>query len=206
MKDEAKRQMMKPSLKLKPEDVLENELISDYIEQPSEILIMRMVLHHIAKVCVDINRHMNCAACQENQCPELKKHKKPGGCLTSSEFSKCTLFVYKVIEPNDLICLYNAVCHRMEMLYSGSDMLAKAIMAWIPLAEVSKTLDEEKNMFTEAFTEDTDWGYTTKFEECQNPIIAPVNWPLKYLISKTYFDLHMRPSLEKKLSVKSFLK
>ena len=35
----------------------------------------------------------------------IKKHKKPGGCLTSSEFSKCTPFVYKVIEPNDLICL-----------------------------------------------------------------------------------------------------
>ena len=74
------------------------------------------------------------------------------------------------------------------------------------LAEISKTLDEEKKMFTEAFTKDTDWGYTTKFEECQNPIIAPVNWPLKYLICKTYFDLNMRPSLEKKLSVKSFLK
>ena len=72
-KDEAKRQMMKPSLKLKPEDVLENELISDYIEQPSELLIMRMVLQHIAKVCVDINCHMNCAVCQENPFPELKK-------------------------------------------------------------------------------------------------------------------------------------
>ena len=202
--EEALRQSKKPFLKLKTDDVLQKELISGYIQQPSEILIMRMVLHQIVKGCIEVNRHMNCAACQEKTFPELIKHTKPGGCLSDSDFSKCTPFIYNIIEPEDLTRVYNAVCEKMKIPFTVSDVLAKAILAWIPIDEVSKTIDEEEKMFTDAFTEDTNKGYTTKYEECQNPIIAPMNWPLRYLICKTYFDLNMRAVFRNKLRVRSY--
>ena len=160
---------------------------------------MRMVLQQIAKDCVYINGRLNCAACQENPSSELLKHTEGGGCLSKSEFYKCTPFVYSVIELDNLTHLYNAVCQIMEVPCNHSELLAKAILTWLPRDEISKTIKEEDEMFGAAFVEEDNIGYTTKYIECRNPVIASDNWALKFLIRKTYFDLNMESLFEKKM-------
>lgn len=201
----------KPDLKLKEEDELLLEVIPEYVSRPSELLQMRMILQHVAKSCADINREMNCPACQ-NDPPSSGQvsHMQRGGCLYNREFrdygDEVTEDVYSVIESEDLIALYNVVCKKMDVPYSGSALMGRAIMAWLSRDSVTDTMTEEEEMSRDAFTEEDKKGFTNIYAECENPVIAPANWPLKYLINKVYFDLNMHPYLQKKLAAKKLRK
>ena len=63
-----------------------------------------------------------------------------------------------------------------------------------------------KEMFSFACAEEKKVGYTDRYKDCENPVIAPENWPLKYLICKAYYDVNMQPYLQKKLSEKKLSK
>ena len=209
--EEARRRgdVNKPNLKLKEEDELVMQVTSEYVHRPSELLQMRMILQHVAKACVEINCEMKCAACQNTPpAPGQMSHMQPGGCLYKREFrdfgDELTEAVYSVIQPDDLIAVYNIVCQKMDVPYSGSALMARAIMAWLPRDVLADTLTEEEELFREACVEEDKWGSTKKYEECENPVIAPSNWPLKYLISAAYSDVNMQSYLQKKLAEKDF--
>ena len=197
----------KPSLKLKDEDELFMQVTSEYIHRPSELLQMRMILQHVAKACADINHEMNCPACQTTPpTPGQVSHMQLGGCLYKREFrdygDELTEGVYGVIEPDDLIAVYNVVCQKLDVPYSGSSLMAKTIMAWFLIDAVADTITEEE-MSRDAITEEEKMGVTSRFGECENPVIAPQNWPLKYLISSAYSDVNMQTYLEKKFAGKN---
>ena len=198
-------------LQLKEEDELLMKVTSEYVQRPSELLQMRMVLQHIGKACADISREMNCAACQNNPpAPGQVSHMQPGGCLYNRDFrlygSDLTEDAYSVIESDDLVTVYNIVCQKLDVPYSGSALMAKAIMEWLPMETVADTMTEEEEMFSFACAEEEKVGYTDRYKDCENPVIAPENWPLKYLICKAYYDVNMQPYLQKKLSEKKLSK
>ena len=202
---------IKADLKLEKEDNLLMEVTSEYVQHPSELLQMRMILQHVAKSCADINREMNCAACQNNPpAAGQVSHMGPDGCLFKKEFreygDECHEKVYSVIEADDLIAICNIVCQKLDVPYAGSSLMAKAILAWLPREVVADTLTEEEAMFSEAFTEEDRMGFTKKYQECDNPVIAPENWALKYLISTAYYNVNMQPYLQKKLADKKLCK
>ena len=94
---------------------------------------------------------MNCAACQ-NKLPSAGQvsHMHAGGCLYNKEFreygNELTDAVYSVIEPDDLIALYNIVCKKLDVPYTSSALMAKAIMAWLPSSIVADTMTEEEEL------------------------------------------------------------
>ena len=90
----------------------------------------------------------------------------------------------------------------MDVPYSGSALMARAIMVWLPRDVLAETMTEEEEMFRDACVEEDKWGSTKKYQECENPVIAAENWPLKYLISRAYANLNMQSYLQKKLAEK----
>ena len=201
----------KPNKKLKKEDELVMEVTSEYVERPNELLQMRMILHHVAKACADISSCMNCAACQ-NQPPSAGQvsHMQVGGCLYNKEFrdygDELTETVYGVIEPDDLIVLYNIICKKLDVAYSSSALMAKAIMAWLPRSVVADTMTDEEEWMREACVEEDKMGSTNKYKEVEDPVYAPENWPLKSLIKEAYLEVNMQEYLEKKIAKTKFSK
>ena len=167
-----------------------------------------MILQHVAKACVEINCEMNCAACQNTPpAPGQTSHMQTGGCLYKHEFrdfgDELTEAVYSVIEPEDLMAVYNIVCQKMDVPYSGSGLMVRAIMAWLPRDVLANTLTEEEELFRKTCVEEDKWGSIKKYEECQNPVIGPQDRPLKYLICTGYSDVNMQSYLQKKLAEKN---
>ena len=195
----------KPTMKLKKGDELVMEVTSEYVERPNELLQMRMILQHVAKACADISSKMNCAACQNKPpSPGQASHMQVGGCLYNKEFQdygdELTESVYGVIEPDDLVVVYNIVCKKLDVPYSSSALMAKAIMAWLPRSVIAETMTEEEELMREACVEEDKMGSTNKYKEVENPVYAPDNWPLKSLINKAYCEVNMQQYLEKKIA------
>ena len=133
-------------MQLKEEDEL-MKVTSEYVQCPSDLLQMRMVLQYIGKACADISHEMNCAAYQNNPpVPGQVSHMQPGGCLYNCDFrlygSDLTEDAYSVIESDDLVTVYNIVCQKLDVPYSGSALMAKAIMEWLPMETVADTMTE----------------------------------------------------------------
>lgn len=185
--------MNKPALKLKNEDKLEMEVIGEFAQRPSELLQMRMVLHQIAKACVDVSRFLKCPACQqEPSAPGQKSHMQPGGCMNQCDLGdECTEFVYGMIQPDDLIAVYDRVCKMLQIPYSGSALLAKAILAWLPKQEVEDTITEEEQL-VEGFT------------KSKNPVLMIENYSLRDVIRQAYFDLNMHSCIENRFAKEMF--
>ena len=209
--EEARKQghFGKPDLKLKNGDELVMEVSSEFVDHPNELLQMRMILQYVAKKCADISHEMNCAACQ-NKPPSAGQvsHMQAVGCLYNEEFqdygNELTDAVYSVIEPDDLIALYNIVCKKLDVLYTSSALMAKAIMAWLPSSVVADTMTEEEELLREACLEEDKMGFTEKYKDLKNPVIGPENWLLNFLIAKAYSDVNMQEYLQKKIAAKKF--
>ena len=201
----------RPEVELKKEDELVMQVTSEYVQRPSELLQMRMILQHVGKACADINHEMGCIGCQNDPpAPGQTSHMRPGGCMYNRDFcsggSDLTDDVYSVIEADDLITIYNIVCQKMDVPYNGLALMAKAIMEWLPVEAVADAITEEEEMFLYGRAEDEKVGDTDRFKECEIPAIAPENWALKYLICKAYYDVNMHAYLQKKLAEKKLSK
>ena len=186
---EVHKQDLVKKLKLKKQDVLEMKVCGEFVERPSELLQMRMVLHQCVKSGVEICKYKNCPACQQDS-PGQKSHMALGGCLDPANMGSChTDFVLSAIEPEDLVAVYCTVCRFLGVSPSPATLLSKAILSWISSVDVGHVIDA---------AEDDDRGE----EVPKHELLNKENSPLFKLILDIFYDLNMPANLEKRLAEK----
>ena len=172
----------------KNKDKVDLEVKSEYRHWPSETMPMKMVMFEILKVLINEFKVHNCEACQLTPAAGVQKaHMKKGGCLdpemnfVNESVHQC----FGIIEPADLVAVYNTICQFLGISSSGSPLLAKVAVDWIS---------------QECMADIITASLVATADECEeiDRVLYHCNSPLLDIVRKVVVDLGVKDEIIKK--------
>ena len=108
-----------------------------------------MVLFEIVKRLIDEHKYHNCEGC--NLSPPVsgqKAHMEMGGCLDEGmNFAEQYIQQsWAIVEPGDLVAVYNTICWFLGISPQGSSLLANTALEWICSDTIVAAINYSSNL------------------------------------------------------------
>lgn len=127
----------------KKSDKIQLHVSSEFKVRPRETLQMKMVVIEVVRNLIHEYKLQSCEGCQNDPVsPGQKSHMGDGGCLDPTvSTNDIAAEVWKVLKPEDLMVVYNAVCRHLCVSPHGSGLLAAAAIEWSCTDRISDIID-----------------------------------------------------------------